>query len=471
MAAKEYPITLTISSMETAMTNARTPTTHAATHKTGGTDAIKLDELAAPTNITTLNASTTAHGLCPKGENTGYKTLKDDITWGYGSVNGGTAAAQLSKILFRTDTSAGWANINPILSKGEPAWESDTNVFKMGNGVDNYNSLPIINLTYGTPTTISGYRKAITVGHDYVTCDLTNFPVLVKITNDAQIGTRSRADGYDIRFALSDNTNLDYERISFSIVGNVCNAIFWVRLPTLTSLTDTTFFIKYGTETTDGENASGVWNSNYKRVYHLEESGAGATGDYKESTSNSADSTGLTNQPTQAAGVVGYGQDFDGTTSEILFESGLTISDDFTISWTSKGTGQAIIGGSQASKVIVTDTYFGIYGIFDSLTKQYTFTPLDFDPTAFNRFTLVKQSTTLYAYLNGELVGFRGVVSSTNVFFWKIGANAYWNEWFDGIIDELFISTTPMTAEWIYSESINMSSPSTFLSYGAETYY
>lgn len=48
------------------MTNTRTPVTHASTHKSGGPDPIKLDELAAPTDVTTLNVSTTAHGLCPK---------------------------------------------------------------------------------------------------------------------------------------------------------------------------------------------------------------------------------------------------------------------------------------------------------------------------------------------------------------------------------------------------------------------
>jgi hypothetical protein len=37
-------------------------------HKSGGSDAIKLDELAAPTDVTTLNASTSAHGLMPKGD-------------------------------------------------------------------------------------------------------------------------------------------------------------------------------------------------------------------------------------------------------------------------------------------------------------------------------------------------------------------------------------------------------------------
>jgi len=46
--------------------NARTPTTHATTHESAGSDAIPLDTLAAPTDITTLNASTSAHGLMKK---------------------------------------------------------------------------------------------------------------------------------------------------------------------------------------------------------------------------------------------------------------------------------------------------------------------------------------------------------------------------------------------------------------------
>jgi hypothetical protein len=39
---------------------------HALSHKAGGADAIKLDELAAPTDVLTLNASLTAHGLLQK---------------------------------------------------------------------------------------------------------------------------------------------------------------------------------------------------------------------------------------------------------------------------------------------------------------------------------------------------------------------------------------------------------------------
>lgn len=64
---------------------------HAATHKSGGlTDEIKLDELAAPTDITTLNADLTKHGLLPKlgGGTTNY--LRADGTWATPPGGGGT---------------------------------------------------------------------------------------------------------------------------------------------------------------------------------------------------------------------------------------------------------------------------------------------------------------------------------------------------------------------------------------------
>lgn len=62
-------------------------TSHAASHKSAGSDSIKLDELAAPTDVTTLNASSSAHGLLPKLENTGTKFLRDDGTWQTATVS------------------------------------------------------------------------------------------------------------------------------------------------------------------------------------------------------------------------------------------------------------------------------------------------------------------------------------------------------------------------------------------------
>ena len=53
---------------------------HTAAHASGGADALKLDDLSSPDDNTDLDFSTTAHGLVPKGTNTG-DFLKDDGTW------------------------------------------------------------------------------------------------------------------------------------------------------------------------------------------------------------------------------------------------------------------------------------------------------------------------------------------------------------------------------------------------------
>lgn len=62
------------------LTDARTPLAHATSHKSGGSDAVKLDELAAPTDNTTLNASTSAHGLMPKGTGSTSTFFRSDMT-------------------------------------------------------------------------------------------------------------------------------------------------------------------------------------------------------------------------------------------------------------------------------------------------------------------------------------------------------------------------------------------------------
>lgn len=53
---------------------------HAARHASGGADAVKLDDLAAPDDNTDLNASTSKHGLMQKYPNTA-QALKGDGSW------------------------------------------------------------------------------------------------------------------------------------------------------------------------------------------------------------------------------------------------------------------------------------------------------------------------------------------------------------------------------------------------------
>lgn len=63
---------------DSRLSNARTPTAHATSHKSGGSDVINLDELGPPSDVLTLNVSTSAHGLFPKLPNTGGTTFFND---------------------------------------------------------------------------------------------------------------------------------------------------------------------------------------------------------------------------------------------------------------------------------------------------------------------------------------------------------------------------------------------------------
>lgn len=66
---------------DTRLTNSRSPTAHGSSHQSGGSDAIKLDDLATPDDNTDLNASVSRHGLLPKLSGATNHFLRGDGTW------------------------------------------------------------------------------------------------------------------------------------------------------------------------------------------------------------------------------------------------------------------------------------------------------------------------------------------------------------------------------------------------------
>lgn len=52
---------------------------------------------------------------------------------------------KIHKTIFqlRRDTSSEWNKYNPILRVGEPGYAYDTNVFKIGDGINHWNDLPV----------------------------------------------------------------------------------------------------------------------------------------------------------------------------------------------------------------------------------------------------------------------------------------------------------------------------------------
>lgn len=63
------------------LSGAGVPGAHASTHQSGGSDSIKLDDLAAPDDNTDLNASTSAHGLLRKLNNSASYFLNGQGDW------------------------------------------------------------------------------------------------------------------------------------------------------------------------------------------------------------------------------------------------------------------------------------------------------------------------------------------------------------------------------------------------------
>ena len=92
---------------------------------------------------------------------------------------------------------------------------------------------------------------------------------------------------------------------------------YWVKVPSVSSSADTYFYIYYDNPLAlDAEDPNNVWDSNFKSVMHLKESGNGTVGEYIDSTSNANDGQGgagvSSKVPTQINGKIYKGQDFDG---------------------------------------------------------------------------------------------------------------------------------------------------------------
>lgn len=84
-----------------------TPDPHAASHQSGGSDAIKLDDLAAPDDNTDLNVSETKHGLTPKLPGGTDKYLRGDGTWA--TIAGASGTPIMEQIWEAMD-----ANADPV---------------------------------------------------------------------------------------------------------------------------------------------------------------------------------------------------------------------------------------------------------------------------------------------------------------------------------------------------------------------
>ncbi|HEV3198581.1 MAG TPA: DUF2341 domain-containing protein, partial [Bryobacteraceae bacterium] len=153
-------------------------------------------------------------------------------------------------------------------------------------------------------------RKAVTISHAQVagTSNLANFPMLVSLPSDANLQAGARTDGSDILFTASDGvTKLNHEIEQYdSTTGKL---IAWVRVPSLSPTADTVVYLYYSNPSASNQqNATGVWDSNYRAVWHLN----GATLSVLDSTLNGDNFTNV-NSVAAAAGQIGGAAQLSGS--------------------------------------------------------------------------------------------------------------------------------------------------------------
>jgi len=412
---------------------------------------------------------------------------------GTGSVNVG-----VSTITFDTnfDISAS-TTVNYILTGDMSSLSAgDTLTLDLGTGnitltagsVAGSNTSQTSHTVDGSSTGYS-FRKRVIIDKDSIgascSTDLTNFPYMIKLTGTdfQEIEDNVDADGYDIIFRDAEGNQLDHEIETYDKTNDLL--IAWVRIPTLDYNDDTIIYLYYGNSavTSATENPAGVWDDNFRGIYHLTEVNAFDSTQY---SNNGTQYNGVTNTSSGKIGSADYFADGDlpngdyidiGNDSSLQLTSYITISSWVTIAGSS-GEYLGIVGklddtaDSGYALVRYSDNTFRLWvgnGTMGSANSNTTYTDTDW-----HYLVGVINNGTNYLYVDGVLqtdTDSTTLAESGNVA--HIGRQYYnYNQRFwHGNIDEVRISSTARDACWIETEYNNQNTPATFYSIGPEQVY
>ncbi len=337
--------------------------------------------------------------------------------------------------------------------------------------------------------------KTITIDHNKVAGSSTypNFPVFISIT-DPDLKTDVQPDGDDIAFSV-ENTWVDHEIELFDQAFNPTHArlMAWVRIPSLSGITDTVIRMYYGNSTTSSrQNPDGVWENNYRGVWHLNEQ-IGGSDAIIDSTAYSNDGTDINSpnlgQNGQIYNSIGF-TDASGQRIQASDDSSLDISNQLTVeAWinptvvfewsTIVSKMDGAWGSGDVSNfdiyVAISDLgnfYIGLSNPSDIWDEWYS--PVSVSTGTWQHFVFTYQSSTSMGriFVNGAFMsehdfGIGTLGTNGNPLY--IGFNRGWTgEVFDGLIDEVRISSIPRSSGWINTEYVNQNDPDTFYTVGAE---
>ncbi|MHA1967456.1 MAG: DUF2341 domain-containing protein, partial [Candidatus Hodarchaeales archaeon] len=358
--------------------------------------------------------------------------------------------------------------------------------FSVGNEEENSN--------YWADKSFS-YRKTIVIDKDKVSANLTNFPVLIDLTDNNLKSGRVQSDADDIIFTDQSGTILDHEVEYFSQNSSLGSLIAWVRVPSLSSISDTNITMYYGNSAVgDQQKPTDVWDSNYVGIWHMNQDPAGPSPQIIDSSSLSSNGTsyGSMSSSDLIEGEIDGSIHFDGNNDYINIgnPTELQISGAITVeSWVRAdlvGNDYVIakmgLGGQRGWDISFDDDP-GIspdgwvmfrYSIDGSAMKNVGYERINaslwyhvvgvYNPSTYARF-----------YLNGQLVA----EDTTNIpssqfdpsvpvrFATRADSSGFYN----GTLDEIRISNFVRSSDWIATEYKNQHDPNSFYSVTSEEAY
>lgn len=325
------------------------------------------------------------------------------------------------------------------------------------------------------------YRREITIENDNMDSTLSNFTVLIKIA-DADPPGLAEANIADGRYTFYDSSGneLHFENESYSEAGTYVAMETWVEIGTLNSdnntATDDSIWIYYGYDGGDQDDGSSAWDTdgNWVGVWHMDDAAGPTVTDSTGTNNGTAQNTPTFAQTGQVDGAITFASASSeyviNTTDDFEFTTSFTASawvradsapawarvldhstyssprngwfigwydDNQVYEWRLEDVGGA--DGTVATGTITLDQWYHIIGVYD------------------------KDNELGILYSNGVEVDRQttsGTQDYTSVDDFGIGARlnptTTATEFFNGTIDEVRISSSARSAEWIKFAHANM---------------
>ncbi len=308
------------------------------------------------------------------------------------------------------------------------------------------------------------------------TSTLTNFPAYINLTYDSDMLSNYQ----DLRFYDSSCNNggslLNYEIENYT----ASNVHIWVRIPTLSTGSSTiSVYYKNNTAVSSGQNATGVWDSNYKMVQHLKET----SGTHYDSTSNGNNGTAYNGVIQGTAGEIDGADSFDGSDDYVLFSNTFILhqSTDASVEFWVKNNG--VVSGpavfwtrgdsTDSNRFNIWAHTDGSFG-FDYRSPSGTWHGLTGLPAGgvpigtWTHIAIQRVGNTYYLYVNGAYAT-QATDSSPDLptaTSWMLAGRAGFI--FKGLIDEVRLSNTVRSADWIKQSYQMVANQNSYVSFGSE---